>query len=518
MTKRKDNRVRRWMAIGLVLILFIPVLAACTQKKDLDDPANRRTLRIGMMYGSKADETYFRQQYTDLFEFSHQGIDIELVPAVDWQEQQFDNMDDNGRYKQPDVLGKVKEIMTSSTPVDVLIFDMSLLSSLVEENLLMQLDPLMQEDKLDVNAFVPSVIEAIRQNGNNNIYALAPTFNPSALYYNKKLFQEAGVTPPRDGMTWDEVFTLARQMTKGTGKDAVFGFTFNQWGGSGENWWDIQNFAAPLGLKMYDANAEKMTMNTPQWEKLWQTVYDLHKDHIVPHQEDLYEEPPADGKYRYNPFQGRLFLTGRVAMTIGEYAMINDIQQLNNNADKLKLEKLDWDVVSMPSHASAPGVGIGTTLSSLAGINAKAQNKEDAWEFVKFMNGEEWAKLRSRSTYEMPTRVEFIKPREGMSYSVEAFTKVQPAPYPGSSPAEQRLIREKPNLSYIQDLVSQVYSSIFQGQRTVKEALEFLDTKGNDVLQKIKTNPDGPIEGIFDDVYGGGGPIMEKMSVMRAAG
>ncbi|MBW5444766.1 extracellular solute-binding protein [Cohnella sp. CFH 77786] len=504
--KHEASRVRRWTLIGLALSLFIPLLAACSPTKDPNDPANRRTLRIGTMYGSKQDETYFRQQFTDLFEYSHKGIDIEIVPAIDWSQQQFENMDDDGRFKQPDTLGKVKEIMSGTNPVDVMIFDLNLLGSLVNENMLKQLDPMLKEDKIDVNAFVPSVIEAIRDQGNGNLYALTPTFMPSALYYNKKLFQKMGVTPPKDGMNWDEVFALARQMTKGTGKDAVFGFSFNQWGGTGENYWDIQNFAAPLQLKLYDDKAEKMTVNTPQWQNLWETVYKLYKDHIVPHQEDMNVEPPADGKYRYNPYQGRLFMTGRVAMTIGEYGMINDIQQMNDNADKLKIEKLDWDVVTVPFHASVPNVGVNTQLSSLAGINAKAQNQEDAWEFVKFMNGEDWAKFKSRSTYEMPARVDYIKPREGMNYNMQAFTKMKPAPMPGSSPAEQRLLQEKPNLSMMQDLVQRAYSSVFQGQRSVKEALEYLDTKGNELLQKIKTNPDGPIEGIFDDVYGGGGP------------
>jgi len=520
--KSQHSRVRRWTLIGLALSLFIPILAACNSK-NTDDPANRRTLRIGTLYGSKQDETYFRQQYTDLFEFSHQGIDIEIVPAIDWSTQQFDNMDENGRWIQPDQLAKTKEIMTGTNPVDVMIFDINLLNTLVEENMLKQLDPLLQQDKIDTSVFVPSVIDSIREQGNGNIYALTPTFMPSALFYNAKLFTDAGVTPPQDDMSWDEVFNLARQMTKGTGKDAVYGFSFSQWGGSGEQWWDVQNFAAPLNLKMYDPTAEKMTINTPQWKNLWDSVYKLYQDHVVPHQEDMnaFYEQPADGKYRYNPYQGQLFLNGHVAMTVGNYGMINDIQQMNDNADKLEMSKLDWDVVTVPYHASVPGVGAVTSFSSLAGINSKAQNEKDAWEFVKFMNSEDWAVFKSRSTYELSSRTAFIKPREGMSYNIDAFTKMKPAPIPNGSPAEQRLLQERPNLSMVQDVVSQVYNSIFQGQRTVDEALKFLDTKGNDLLQKIKTNPSGQIDGVYDDIYpnnGNGGMSVDKMNLMRAAG
>jgi len=143
---------------------------------------------------------------------------------------------------------------------------------------------------------------------------------------------------------------------------------------------------------------------------------------------------------------------------------------------------------------------------------------DDAWEFVKFMNSEDAAKFKSRSTYELSSRNAFVKPREGMSYNIDAFTKMKPAPVPNGSPADQRLLQERPNLSLIQDVFSQVYNSIFQGQRTVDEALELMDTKGNDLLQKIKTNPKGQIDGVYDDLNVGGGMSIDKMNVMRAAG
>jgi len=507
--KTKEKRIRKWILAGLCFALAASVLAACTPSGDPNDPNNRRTLRIGVIYGSKSDESWVRSQYTDMFEYSHPGIDIEIVSAIDYQQQQFESVDENGRYREPDVLEKIKEIMTGNNPVDVMILDITYLGPLVNENMLMQLDPLLKEDKLDTGVYVESVMDAIRSKGNGNLYALAPTFNPSALYYNKKLFRELGVNPPTDNMSWEEVFALARQIARGSGEDAIFGLTFNSWGGAVESYWEIQQFASPLQLKLYDDQAERMTVNTPQWKKLWQTIYDLREAKVIPSQEDMqyFYEPWREGEpYRYNPFSGRPFFQGRVAMTIGDYSMINDLQMLTENAEKIGMEPIEWDVVSTPYHEAVPGVGMNVSINSLFAINAKAQNPEDAWEYVKFVNGEDWAKFKSRSTYEMPTRVAYIKPREGMSYNVEAFIKMQPAPWPGSSLNEQRLLREKPNLYMVNELVSVAYNSVFvQKQRTVDEALAWLEEKGNDLLQRIKANPDGPIEGFWDEIYGGGG-------------
>ncbi|MFC5703527.1 ABC transporter substrate-binding protein [Cohnella faecalis] len=510
----KGKKIRRWAVAGTALTMLVPLLAACSTDKT-DDPKNRHTLRIGTMYGSKQDESYFRQQFTDIFEYTHDGIDIEVVPAIDYNEMQFDNMNGKEQTQQPDPLEKVKAIMTGSNPVDVMIFDFSLLGQLVGENLLKQLDTQMKEDEINASDFAATVIDGIKEEGNGNIYALTPTFMPSALFYNKKLFAKANVTPPHDGMNWDEVFNLAKQMSTGDGKDRVFGFSFSSYGG-GENYWDIQNFLAPLKLRMYDENAEKMMVNSPKWTNMWKTVYGLYKDHIIPHQDDFVYDQPTDGKY--NPFQGQMFLNGRVAMTIGDYSYISQIQQLNDNADKLKMEKLDWDVVTIPFHTEAANVGANINLSSLAGINTKAANSDDAWEFVKFINSEKWAQLKSRSMYEMPSRKAFIKAREGMTYNVEAFTKLKPFSN-SQSQKDLEISRTKPNIRFISELASQAYNAVVSGKLSVEQALKELETRGNDLLQKLKTDPNGPMDDFYNqppiggngDGSSGGGGIVRPM-------
>ncbi|MFC5532224.1 extracellular solute-binding protein [Cohnella yongneupensis] len=522
MTNNKS--VPKWIKISLSLSLLVPILAACSSKDNTADPNNRHTLRIGTLYGSTQDDQYFRQQYTDLFEFDHDNIDIEIVPAIDYNQMQFE---DQGKpQQQPDPLEKVKAIMTGDNPVDVMIFDLNLLGQLVNENLLKQLDPMLKEDKIDTEAFVPTVMEGIKEQGDGFIYALTPTFTPSALYYNKKLFTKAGVDFPTDGMSWDDVFNLARRMKKGEGKDATFGFSLNQWG-AGDSFYDLQNFIAPLQLRMFDDKAETMTVNTPQWEAVWKQITDLNKDHITPKQEDMqfmYDQQNAgatDGAVRYNPYQGQMFLNGKVAMAVGDYSMISQIQQMNANADKLKIDKLEWDVVTMPFFAEKVGFGGSIYLNQLAGINAKAPNPDDAWEFVKFMNSEKSAKFKSRSTYEMSSLKAFVKVKEGMDpFNIEAFTKMKPAPMAQSSLKDQELYREKPNLNMVTELGNQAYMKVIQGTMTVKEALAEWQTRGNDLLQKIKTNPSGPIDGIYDNVYGDGGGVMplDKLKVMEAAG
>ncbi|TDD56230.1 sugar ABC transporter substrate-binding protein [Nonomuraea terrae] len=48
------------------------------------------------------------------------------------------------------------------------------------------------------------------------------------LYYNKKLFDEAGTEYP-DGLTWDEYAELAKKLTKGEGSEKVYGTYHHTW-------------------------------------------------------------------------------------------------------------------------------------------------------------------------------------------------------------------------------------------------------------------------------------------------
>jgi len=127
------------------------------------------------------------------------------------------------------------------------------------------------------------------------------------------------------------------------------------------------------------------------------------------------------------------------------------------------------------------------------GINAKAQNADDAWDFIQFTNSAEWAEMKSRSTYELVARKEYLKPKNGMSYNIDAFTTLKPIP-PQSTDTE-KLMREKPGIWEAQSPGYELFQKVAKGEMSAKEALQEWETKGNAVLEKIKNNPTGNIDG-----------------------
>lgn len=480
----RKNMFKKMLIAGLATTVLLSLASGCTSSKSSEDK-KEKVLRIGMLYGGGGDDSYMRQQYTDVYEYSHPNVKIEIVPAIDQSQYRYSNGSEN--IQQPDMLASMKKIMTGSNPVDVIITDTSVLKELIQENMVKQLDPLIQEDKFDTSDFVPSVLDGLKDlSGDGKLYGLAPTFSSSALFYNKKAFQDAGVEPPKDGMTWDDVFNAATRVSKGEGKNRMYGFAFNRYMGS-DPFYDLTNYVAPLQLRYFDEKAEKMTVNTPQWEKAWTKISKLQKDKVLVDSNALMKE--QQNTNNYNEISQDAFLSGRVAMVLADSGYITNLIDANENAGKTmkNFKPVDWDIVSIPVHPENPKVGGNMYLSNTFAINASAPNAETAWDFIKFQNSEDWAKIKSRSAYEMVSRKSFIKPKDGKNYNIAAFYALKPVP--PTSTNDTKLYTEKQGLYSVTQVGQTFFQKVIENKKTPAEALKEWEQKGNEMLQAIKNNP-----------------------------
>ena len=68
----------------------------------------------------------------------------------------------------------------------------------------------------------PKLLDGFRKDGST--YLMPNTFNTMVIYYNTKMFKEAGISRPSDDWTWDDFLEIAKKLTKGSGADKVYGF------------------------------------------------------------------------------------------------------------------------------------------------------------------------------------------------------------------------------------------------------------------------------------------------------
>ncbi|UHA73571.1 ABC transporter substrate-binding protein [Paenibacillus sp. 481] len=472
--------VKKVLLLSLAMSLMIPLFTACTSSESSKGEGNQ-VLRIGILNGI-SDDSHFRNQYTDIFEITNKGVRIEIVPAVNQDARRYEDHN-NPTAKAEDGLANLKKLLTGSNPVDVVVADVHSYQALVRDGLLKDISPLVQKENIDLTKYVPAVIDGIKALGDGKLYGLTPSFDASAIYYNKKLFKEAGVDFPRDGMDWDELFTLAQRVSKGEGKARTYGFSFSQH--SSDLNTAVDMYTKPLNLLKFDEKGEKMLVNSPQWKRALEKLVKLYRDKTV-----MSEQPQWSEKS--GPLDYDLFLSGRTAMVVGSYFFAQSVNDAMQNAGKIKgFTPFEWDVVTLPEHREMPGVNSSIQLSDIISINAKANNPELAWKFLEFSNSEDIIKLKSRNSYNLVSIKSLINKSEKANYNIEAFYKMKPLPPNKNDIQMSKLFEQKPNIHYILELEHQMMYKMLASKKSVDEFLKDWESKGNSLLQQIKKTPRG---------------------------
>ena len=474
------TRRSRSVSLFVVGLLFLSFLTACLPNAEQSEET-KRVLRIATVQGYGADDEWFRSQFTELFEFANPNISIEIVPAIDFGQYRYTEGAPNPA-EQKDPLDELRKMMAGDNPPDLVVVDYSQLPELLDDNLLAPLDPYITKDKFDTTKIVPTILDGIKDVATDGkLYALAPLFSSSAMFYNKTIFTDAGVPFPTDGMTWEDVFYLAEQVANGEGKDRKYGFSFTNYQG-GDSFWEMQIYTQPLQLRMYDDAFDRLTVDSDQWEQVWKKMAELRKKNLFPLPPDYSQ---ATNK-QPGPFDYDNFISGKVAMVIANYYYINEILNANKMAETNEsMKTVDWDVVTLPTHPQAPGIGGFITMNGLMGINAKAQNTEDAWRFISFINGPEWARLKSRSIGTLVSHKDYVEPKAGLAYNIEAFTQLKPAVLFD----ESEIYRKYPSIYEVQSIGQMKFQEVMEGKKEARQALKEWQTEGDALMVQMRENP-----------------------------
>jgi multiple sugar transport system substrate-binding protein len=282
-------------------------------------------------------------------------------------------------------------------------------SGLGERGLYADLGEIIQSDadfaKNVVPDHVPALLDMFKWKGKQ--YVLPEQYAGVVLYYNKKLFADAGLTPPSKdwkdtGWTYAKFPETAQALTKtdANGKIAQYGFVDPWWPPLSATVWATSN-----GGNWFDqyVNPTKSTITDAKLVEGLQFYADLaNKHHVAPTAEESQAMSGPD-----------MFMSGRAAMAL--------VGHWFYPAFSAK-EGLDFDIGVLPVGPSGttPKTDLGST--GLA-ISATTKYREQAWEFVKFATGPEGQKIVAESGLFVP-----VLKSVGKSDSfLKAHTKIQNA-------------------------------------------------------------------------------------------
>ncbi len=303
--------------------------------------------------------TVYYQPLIDAYTAAHPNVTIEMV--------------DLGSTDYSTVLGT--QLSGSGSDFDVVtVKDVPGYVSLVNKGVLEPLNDLIAQDGVDLSLY-NGVTDQVTIDG--NLYELPFRSDIWVLYYNKDIFDAAGVDYPTNDMTWDEYDALARSVTDTTAGSEIYGAHYHTWRST------IQLDGILDGKNTIVDGSYEFT------KPYYEMVLNQQKDGVCMD----YATLKTQGLH-----YSAAFAQGNVAtMNMGTWFIATLIEKINSGE---YTDCTNWGIVKYPH---ADGVEAGSTLSTITAlaIPTSAPNKDAAWDFVKFVSGSEGAEVMA-STGNIP--------------------------------------------------------------------------------------------------------------------
>ena len=227
----------------------------------------------------------------------------------------------------------------------------------------------MDDVGVDTSAY-GGTIEQITVGG--SYYALPFRSDHWVVFYNKDLFDAAGVAYPTNDMTFEEYDALARQMTSGIGADKVYGSHFHTWRSA------VSLFSILDGKHtVVDGNYDFMA-DTYEW--------------VLAEQNDGICQDYGTLRATSTHYSGVFFNNQVAMMNMGSWFIPTQIEKVKTGES----QAANWGIVKYPHPA---GVEAGTTLGTITSIAVAANSKKQdaAIDFAKFVAGTEGAAILAQT-------------------------------------------------------------------------------------------------------------------------
>ena len=310
----------------------------------------------------------------------------------------------------------------------------------------MALDDLIKDNNTDTSGYT-GTLESIAIDGKT--YALPYKTSSWVVYYNKDLFDQAGVAYPEGDWTWEEYYDIAGQLTSGEGADKIYGSLNFQ---PTSMWWRIPANSKGSTNPLDDAQLH-------DWMEAAEYCKSLSDAGYQPLYEDMASESGAD--YTGNFLQGKyaMFYTGDWAVEMLNTAIANGDGDVN------------YDIAPLPhwegEEAATPGA------PGLLMVANNAKNPDVAYDFISYCSGAEGADILLDNDY---------FPAWQSDETIEKYTTGKTAPEHIEYIVNQNIISQVPcdeNYNSAQNVIKEEVSLYLLGEQDI-------DTTESNIKDRIQ--------------------------------
>lgn len=268
--------------------------------------------------------------------------------------------------------------LAAGNPSDMSIGDPGYFGRYAHKGYYLALEPYLERDGVDLANWFPVTIDDCRYNSSNGVvgqgelFGMPATYVGTVLYYNKDLFDAAGIAYPDD--SWDRAMLLDAAMAltlDSAGNNASSGDfdseDIAQWGVTMINANGIATTVWNNGGELINADQTECMMTAPESVEMFEWLAALlHEHHVHPTTAQLEGLP--------NPFQ-----VAKVAMSM------DGTWNLGYYGENLEF---NWDIAPIPTGT------VGLDRITYAGTNTlhifkDSAHLDAAWELMQFMTGPE---------------------------------------------------------------------------------------------------------------------------------
>jgi multiple sugar transport system substrate-binding protein len=321
------------------------------------------------------------------------------------------------------------------------------------------LDDYVKRDNLDLNQWLPNMLKLLMISdagqGSGKLYGLPLLAhqNPNIIFYNKTLFEKAGVKPPTETTTLDELVEIARKMTTKApdGRPDVYGYLPAR---GQYNTMVVQ--VRRFGGELLSQDGKKAQYASPEAKQALQWMWDLHHTHKV-------TPTPASGS------TAELFNTGKLAMSEGIGADRNTYAATKN---------FEWDATLT---AKGPtGVRGSMYTGDAYVLPSQSKQKDAGWEMVKWFTNKEAGLLMCKSIAICGARPDVYSDPSVKDLRLQPlFNKAVEEALPFRGPANLRQVQ-------LNDTTGQVLGRLWTGDAKPDDA--FLN-EANTKIQQVLDQP-----------------------------
>lgn len=420
--------------IAFALILTLTV-TACGEQKGVQEQTkakeiSKEPVTITATFDQTNLDDEFFVQLKDHLSKKHPNITFELI--------------------KPGKGTMLNELIAAGQTPDIIFTYNGNLASYQTNGLQYDLQPLLKEFQVDLGRIEPFILEDVKiASTKDELFGFPLTLSFHALYYNKDIFDKFGVPYPKDGMNWDQVYQLAKQLTRMENGVQYRGFD------PGSFIWSTQ----PLGIAAIDYKTDKATVNTEQWKKTFELMKAFH---TIPG-----NEPKGSGT--------DAFLKTKTLAMVGQLNIFNQLEAAAKDG-------MNWDLVQYPSYPEKPNT-YGNASVVVAAISSTSKYKEQAMQVINVMASDEFqlesAKQGRISPLKDPNfKKAFGQNREALKgKNVEGIFKSRPVKYPIAS--KYRVKAEA--------IVTKKYNEFVQGKADVNTILAQTEEEINKMVGDEKS-------------------------------